>query len=216
MSFYISKKDGELHIDHSINDNAMFYVEFNYVNEYKVIPVNFSYTLPLGMNPCIRIVNSSSKNEYGVTVYDYEIIVHLNKSEQSSVSVRIDFSSKRPLGVVHWDATNRIEKAVLNLWKILNLFDSINEVEDVVSTLNVLEYRDPNELSEKIESLTHIMDKYKDKLPYFLRNDIVEWIRKALIRFGLSTQRLSQLDFKQFSSTVKILNEIGYQVFKCG
>lgn len=211
MSFYISKKDGKFNIDHSINDRAQFYVKFKSGTSYEVLPVNFTNKLPLGMKPTLFIEYFQSKNEYGGTRNEYSISSFFKNEE--GIESEIRFWSLNPLAVEN-SSTDRIEKALLKFWEILNIFDTIQDVQEIAYTANVFEYTDSVRLSNKIDALTKIMEKYGKKLPTYLHYDILEWIKRALLRFGFSTQKLVQSSIDQFPNTVHLLNNMRYQVFK--
>lgn len=174
--------------------------------------MHFNSNLPFGMSTRIHFENIYSKNEYGCTVSDYEISASF-ENKKSGSSEYITYSSRKALVVEHSN-TNRSEKAFLIFWEIVNFFDSLDEVKEIFNTRKVLEYETPESLAQKMEALTNIMDKYQDRLSYRLYNDIIDWIRSAMIRFGYSTQKISQSGFEQFQPTVSTLNRLGFQVFK--
>lgn len=212
MEFYISKKDGKFCIDHSINDKALFYVKFSGGVSYDILPVHFNSVLPFGMSTRISFETIYSKNEYGSTVRDYEISAYF-KDKESGASEYITYSSSKALVVEHSN-TNREEKAFLIFWGIINFFESLDEVKEIFNTRKVLEYETPDSLANKMEGLTIILDKYQNRLSYQLYNDIIDWIRSAMIRFGFSTQKISQSGIESFQPTVRTLNNLGFQVFK--
>ena len=212
MDFYISKKDGKFCIDHSLNDKALFHLEYISGVSYNLQPVHFNSKLPFGMSSRVHFENIYSKNEYGCNVSDYEISASFDNNKSGS-SEYITYSSRKALVVEHSN-TNRSEKAFLIFWEIVNFFDSLDEVKEIFNTRKVLEYETPESLAQKMEALTNIMDKYQDRLSYRLYNDIIDWIRSAMIRFGYSTQKISQSGFEQFQPTVSTLNRLGFQVFK--
>lgn len=214
MDLYISKKDGKFCIDHSLNDRALFHLEYVSGVSYNLQPVHFNFNckLPFGMSTRIHFENIYSKNEHGCPVSDYEISASF-EDKKSGKSEYITYSSRKALVIEHSN-TNRDEKAFLIFWEIINFFDSLDEVKEIFNTRKVLEYDTPESLTQKLEALTKIVDKYQDSLSYRMYNDIVDWIRAALIRFGFSTQKLSQSGFEQFQPTVRTLNRLGYQVFK--
>lgn len=212
MDLYISKKDGKFCIDHSLNDRALFHLEYVSGVTYNLQSVHFNSNLPFGMSTRIHFENIYSKNEYGCTVSDYEISASFENKKPGS-SEYITYSSRKALVVEHSN-TNRSEKAFLIFWEIVNFFDSLDEVKEIFNTRKVLEYETPESLAQKMEALTNIMDKYQDRLSYRLYNDIIDWIRSAMIRFGYSTQKISQSGFEQFQPTVSTLNRLGFQVFK--
>lgn len=212
MDLYISKKDGKFFIDHSINDRAIFHLEYASGVSYNLQPVHFDSKLPFGMSTQIHFETIYSKNEYGCTVNDYEISASFEDKKSGSREY-ITYSSRKALVVEHSN-TNRNEKAFLIFWEIVNFFDSLDEVKEIFNTRKVLEYDTPDSLAQKMEALTNIINKYQDRLSYRLYNDVVDWIRSAMIRFGFSTQKLSQSGFEQFQPTVTTLNRLGYQVSK--
>lgn len=212
MDLYISKNDGKFCIDHSLNDRALFHLEYVSGGSHNLRPVHFNSKLPFGMSTGIHFENIYSKNENGCTVTDYEITAFFDYKE-SGICEYITYSSRNALAVEHSN-TNRNEKAFLIFWEIVNFFDSLDEVKEIFNTRKVLDYDTPESLTQKLEALTKIVDKYQDRLSYMMYNDIVDWMRAALIRFGFSTQKLSQSGFEQFQPTVRTLNRLGFQVFK--
>ena len=206
MDIYISKKDGKFYIDYSLNDRALFHLEYESEETYNVQPVHFNSKLPFGMSTRIRF------ETHGFNVKDYEISASFD-NDKSGYSEYITYSRKKALMVDHSN-TNRKQNVFLVFWEIINFFDSLDDVKEIFNTRKVLESDTPESLALKIEALTNIIDKYQDRLSYQMYNDVVEWIRTALIRFGFSTQKLSQSGFEQFQPTVRTLNRLGYQVFK--
>ena len=129
MKLYISKKDGKFCIDHSLNDRALFHLEYLSGVTYNLQSVHFNSDLPFGMSTAIHFENIYSKNEYGCTVNDYEISAFF-KNKESGYSEYITYSSRKALGVEHSN-TNRDEKAFLIFWEIVNFFDSVDEVKEI-------------------------------------------------------------------------------------
>lgn len=75
-------------------------------------------------------------------------------------------------------------------------------------------YTTPEQLSQKINTLTEILKRYKDSIDKSLRDAVINWVRDALLRFGISSQKFTQADIKDFQEAINVLNGFGFQFFR--
>lgn len=135
--------------------------------------------------------------------------VHVGiKDKDSDKTYYVHFESFLPFCK---SSMNNVEQAFICFLNTIYLFDSAEEASLVISTQDVFDYSDPDELAERIEKLAQIVSKYGKDQSFFLKNRIVDWIRDAMLKFGLSFTKLKQPNDK-FPQTFALLNSLGYTV----
>lgn len=214
MDFYISYKDGKYDFDYSINNHAQFLVKQTGpgLNRYTIIPVKFNNHLPNGMLTKIYISSTESKKEYSGGSYYYTVTAYF-KFGESEQEIQLPFCSKRPF-CDRFTGTDSDMNTFIRFWKMIHFFKTFDDLKEVVCTENIFMYTTPEQLSQKINTLTEILKRYKDSIDKSLRDAVINWVRDALLRFGISSQKFTQADIKDFQEAINVLNGFGFQFFR--
>lgn len=101
-------------------------------------------------------------------------------------------------------------KAIICFLNQIHLFDSVHDFYAVTSTEDAFEYKDSNKLSEKIIEITSILHKYGNRPDFFLKDQIIHWLKSAFLRFGIKMEKFSQPGISKFQDLAPILNSFGF------
>ena len=95
----------------------------------------------------------------------------------------------------------------------LNQFDSAKDASEVMSVENVFNYTDSDKLRNKIEVISDILRRYSNKRNFMLRERMIDWLSKAIMKFGYVVTENHQVSNK-FPIAFSVLNANGYTISK--
>lgn len=206
MNFLLDYKDGKFSYSYSLSENCWAELKTASGDRHIIRIMRFDCHPKFVFASDVYLRECKDNDGFTYT----NVHVGLKNTEDGN-SVYFHFDSNKPLCISH---SNNLTEAFVCFMNSLYLFDSVEDASTVFSTKNVFDYTNPDELTTKIQDLSKILDKYAHiNLFSPLRDRILVWLRKALLRYGYSVEKYNQTD-NSFQDVVTTLNSLGYTVTK--
>lgn len=207
--FYINYSNGKFFFSPSLQGEICWCSltkrnDSPYTEDYicKFENINFNYRFSFISNVYLRLKTLSGK--LGTSI-------HVGFKDSFSDKERYThFDSDKPLCL---SDKNSATNAFVHFLNELYLFDSAEDASLIFSILPVEDYTDPMILREKIIAVSLILSKYGYSDFFFIKNNLIDWLCKALGRLGFEVKQLSKFD-EPLLSSFKTLTNFGYLLQK--
>lgn len=202
MKFLVDFKDGKFHLAQHISEHCWAEVssisgnsEFFDVR-FMRFDTKFKFEFPSSIYLNCEAVNGVYQTNVNLAIKD--------SSEEKSY--QLDFSSDKPL--CEACSVNRC-KAFVWFLNFVDQFETAEEASIVISTRNVFDYRNPEELKQHIEEVSKILRKYQSRPNFYISDRIIKWLKDALLKFGILVAKYTQIN-ETFPYATAVLNDKGY------
>lgn len=206
MKFLVDYKDDKYSLAHTLTPQCWAELQSNgpQRDDFNIRYMRFDTEYKFIFTSSIYLTYYGESNGYYTNV-------HVGiKDREGTTEYYVHFDSRKPLceSVPH----NQV-LAFVHFMNCLNQFDSAKDASEVMSVENVFNYTDPDKLRNKIEVISDILRRYSNKRNFMLRERMIDWLSKAIMKFGYIVTENHQVNVK-FPIAFSVLNANGYTISK--